>query len=44
VNRIGFRPGNASVTVSAGGSASANVVMSEAVVELNPVVTVASRK
>ncbi len=44
VNRIGFRPGNAPVTVSAGGSASANVVMSEAIVELNPVVTVASRK
>ena len=44
VNRIGFRPGNASVTVSAGGTATANVVMSEAVVELNPVVTVASRR
>jgi iron complex outermembrane receptor protein len=44
VNRIGYRPGNASVTVAAGGSATANVVMSEAVVELNPVVTVASRR
>ena len=44
VNRIGFRPGNASATVAAGGSATANVVMSEAIVELNPVVTVASRK
>jgi outer membrane receptor for ferrienterochelin and colicins len=44
VNRIGYRPGNASATVAAGGSATANVVMAEAVVELNPVVTVASRK
>ena len=44
VNRIGYRPGNASVTVAAGGSATADVVMTEAVVELNPVVTVASRK
>jgi iron complex outermembrane receptor protein len=44
VNRIGYRPGNASVTVTAGGSATANVVMAEAVVELNPVVTVASRR
>ena len=44
VNRIGYRPGNASVTVSAGGTATANVVMREAIVELNPVVTVASRK
>lgn len=43
-NRIGYRPGNASVTVSAGGSATANVVMAEAIVELNPVVTVASRR
>jgi outer membrane receptor for ferrienterochelin and colicins len=44
VNRIGYRPGNASVTVAAGGTATANLVMAEAVVELNPVVTVASRK
>jgi iron complex outermembrane receptor protein len=44
VNRIGYRPGNASVTVSAGASATADVVMAEAIVELNPVVTVASRK
>ncbi len=44
VNRIGYRPGNASVTVSAGGSATANVTLPEAIVELNPVVTVASRK
>src|SRR5689334_963384 len=29
-NRIGYRPGNASVTVAAGGSASANVTMNEA--------------
>ena len=43
-NRIGYRPGNTSVTVPAGGSATANVVLAEAVVELNPVVTVASRK
>lgn len=44
VNRIGYRPGNASVTVAAGGTATANVTLPEAVVELNPVVTVASRK
>ena len=44
VNRIGYRPGNATATVAAGGTATANVVMPEAVVELNPVVTVASRK
>ncbi len=44
VNRIGYRPGNATVTVAAGGSATANVTMAEAVIELNPVVTVASRK
>jgi iron complex outermembrane receptor protein len=44
VNRIGYRPGNASVTVAAGGSATANVTLTEAVIELNPVVTVASRK
>jgi len=43
-NRIGYRPGNTSVTVPAGGSATANVVLAEAIVELNPVVTVASRK
>jgi iron complex outermembrane receptor protein len=44
VNRIGYRPGNGSVTVTAGGTATANIVLPEAVVELNPVVTVASRK
>jgi iron complex outermembrane receptor protein len=44
VNRIGFRPGNAPVTVTAGGTATANVQLNEAVIELNPVVTVASRK
>lgn len=44
VNRIGYRPGNTTVTVTAGGTATANVTMPEAVVELNPVVTVASRK
>jgi iron complex outermembrane receptor protein len=44
VNRIGFRPGNATATVTAGGAVTANVVMTEAIVELNPVVTVASRK
>ena len=44
VNRIGYRPGNTSVTVAAGGTATANVMLPEAVVELNPVVTVASRK
>jgi outer membrane receptor for ferrienterochelin and colicins len=44
VNRIGYRPGNASVTVSAGGSATADVVLAETVVELNVVVTTASRK
>ncbi|HEX6942587.1 MAG TPA: TonB-dependent receptor plug domain-containing protein, partial [Gemmatimonadaceae bacterium] len=44
VNRIGYRPGNTSVTVAAGGSATANVTLPEAVVELNPVITVASRK
>lgn len=44
VNRIGYRPGNATVTVSAGGSATANVTLLETVVELNPIVTVASRK
>jgi iron complex outermembrane receptor protein len=43
VNRIGYQPGNATVTVSAGGSATANVTLTERVVELNPVVTVASR-
>jgi iron complex outermembrane receptor protein len=43
VNRIGYQPGNATVTVSAGASATANVVLTERVVELNPVVTVASR-
>jgi iron complex outermembrane receptor protein len=43
-NRIGYRPGNASVTVTAGASATANVALAEAIVELNPVVTVASRK
>ncbi|HEX6315032.1 MAG TPA: TonB-dependent receptor [Gemmatimonadaceae bacterium] len=43
-NRIGYRPGNTSVTVTAGGSATANVVLAEAIVELNPVVTVASRR
>lgn len=44
VNRIGFRPGNASVTVSAGGTATADVVLAETAIELNPVVTVASRR
>lgn len=44
VNRIGYRPGNTSVTVAAGGAATANVTLTEAVIELNPVVTVASRK
>jgi outer membrane receptor for ferrienterochelin and colicins len=44
VNRIGYRPGNASVTVTAGVAATANVVLSERVVELNPVVTTASRR
>ena len=44
VNRIGYRPGNTSVTVAAGATATANVTLPEAVVELNPVVTVASRK
>jgi iron complex outermembrane receptor protein len=44
VNRIGYRPGNTSVTVTAGGSATADVQLAEAVIELNPVVTVASRK
>ena len=44
VNRIGYRPGNTTVTVTAGGSATANVTLAEAIVELNPVVTVASRK
>ncbi|HEX9563056.1 MAG TPA: TonB-dependent receptor [Gemmatimonadaceae bacterium] len=44
VNRIGFRPGNATVTVTAGGTATADVQMTEAVIELNPVVTVASRR
>jgi len=43
VSRIGYRPGNTTVTVSAGRSATANVTMAETVVELNPVVTVASR-
>ncbi len=43
-NRIGFRPGSAEVTVSAGGNATADVQMAEAIIELNPVVTVASRK
>ena len=43
-NRIGYRPGNASVTVSAGGTETANITLAETVVELNPVVTVASRK
>jgi len=44
VNRIGYRPGNATVTVSAGVAARANVVLTERMVELNPVVTTASRK
>ena len=44
VNRIGYRPGNATVTVSSGVAATANVVLTERVVELNPVVTTASRK
>ena len=44
VNRIGYTPGNASVTVSAGVSVTANVVLTERVVELNPIVTTASRK
>lgn len=43
VNRIGFYSGKVTVTVSAGGSATADVVLTERVVELNPVVTVASR-
>src|SRR5262245_5315293 len=44
VNRIGYRPGNASVTVSAGVAATANVSLAERTVELNPVVTTASRR
>lgn len=44
VNRIGYSPGNATVTVTAGVSVTANVVLSERVVELNPIVTTASRK
>ena len=44
VNRIGYGPGNATVTVSAGVSATANVVLVERMVELNPIVTTASRK
>lgn len=44
VNRIGYRPGNATVTVTAGGTATATVSLNEAIIELNPVVTVASRK
>src|SRR5687768_16440897 len=44
VNRIGYRPGNVAVTVTAGVGATANVVLSERVVELNPVVTTASRR
>ena len=44
VTRIGYHSGNATVTVSAGESATANVTLTERVVELNPVVTVASRK
>ena len=44
VNRIGYSPGNATVTVTAGVAATANVVLTERVVELNPIVTTASRK
>ena len=44
VNRIGYRPGNATANVTAGATATANVAMNEAVIELNPVVTIASRK
>jgi outer membrane receptor for ferrienterochelin and colicins len=44
VNRIGYRPGNATVTVSSGVAATANVVLAERMVELNPVVTTASRR
>ena len=44
VNRIGYSPGNTAVTVTAGVAATANVVLTERVVELNPIVTTASRK
>ena len=44
VNRIGYQPGNTTVTVSAGVSATANVELTERIVELNPVVTTASRR
>jgi iron complex outermembrane receptor protein len=43
-NRIGYTPGNASVTVTAGVSTTANITLNERVVELNPIVTTASRK
>lgn len=44
VNRIGYQPGNASVTVTSGVTSTANVTLNERVVELNAVVTTASRK
>jgi iron complex outermembrane receptor protein len=44
VNRIGYTPGNASVTVTAGVSTTVNITLTERVVELNPIVTTASRK
>ncbi|HSA56473.1 MAG TPA: TonB-dependent receptor [Gemmatimonadaceae bacterium] len=43
--RIGFAPGQVpNVVVTDGGTATANVQLTEAVAELNPVVTVASRR
>jgi iron complex outermembrane receptor protein len=44
VSRIGFAPGSATVTVTAGGTATADVQLTEAIRELNPVVTTASRR
>lgn len=44
VTRIGFAPGTTSVSVTSGGTATANVQLSARVIELNPVVTSVSRK